>query len=641
METFSGNYFEPFVSNAIPILWRFVLGPLFLEDDFANTVQDTIPLFTPASDYNSLFAERNSQLIWGRHGNDSLVGFDPVAARPGQWQIDLIFGDFVDENFPDSLGIVGQDLDRIARNWQDRFILGDWQQPYYLDSQSFNLWGLNQFALIADFGPNHDLIQLHGTPEDYRLVDSPLGTAIFWQQETKSDLIAFLPGAFQLSLSDRAFQFEGNTPPPGPIIEEARQIGTVGTDFIFDSTVDAGGNVYVGGGTTGSLEGSISGTRDAWLAKLDSNGNQLWTQQFGTTEVETAWAIANDGSNTYVVGDTSGDLGNTNQGGRDVYLTKFDSDGNQLWSQQFGSPSFDQSFGVTTDDRGNIYVSGQTIGDVGGPNNNVGQNFGSSEAEQSSLFRTTDSFIAKFDSEGNQQWIEQFGTVELEDVYNVAVDRDGNVFAGGPTTGQFEEEDAKFYDTVLVKLDQDGQIEWTEQFGGPDYEFLWDIDTDTDGNVYATGWTLGDLGGENLGSFDTWIAKYDTNGDRQWIRQFGTSGDDGSGFYFGSIDVDANNDIFLTGSTDGNLGGENAGSYDAWVAKYDSDGSQVWLEQFGTPDYDVGGSVTADGAGNLYVTGVTEGSLGDINAGAVDGWIVKLDAASGTWRDFSGDAVDI
>ena len=635
MKAVNGNYFEPFFLNAISIFFD-VVGPIGFKDNFANSVQDTILAFTPASDYNYLLAELNSQFIWGRHGNDSLVSFDPVAARPGQWQIDIFLGDFVDEQIYQSLGIFAEDLERTPRNWQDRFILGDWQQPYYVESQILNFLGLNQFAFIADFNPNQDLIQLHGTPKDYQLVSSPLGTAIFWRQFPAPDLIAFLPGVFSLNLNDQSFQFEGDTPPPGPILEKAKQIGTVGTDFIFDSTVDAAGNIYVGGGTTGSIGGSILGPRDAWLAKFDSNGNQLWSQQFGTAGVETAWALANDGSNIYVVGDTSGDLGNSNQGGRDVYLAKFDSDGNQQWIQQLGSFSLEQSFGITTDKKGNIYVSGQSLGDLGGPNKNVGQNLGSTEATQSSIVPTTDSFVTKFDSDGNQLWIEKFGTAELDDFYNIAIDQDGNVFAGGPTMSNLEGEDAELYDSWLVKLDNDGQLEWLEQFGTPDYEFLWDIDTDTEGNVYATGWTLGNLGGENAGSYDTWLAKYDSKGNQLWIEQFGTSGDDSS--LLGGIDVDSNDNIFLTGYTDGNLGGPNAGFYDAWVAKYDNDGNQLWIEQFGTPDYDVGLTVTTDISGNLYVTGFTEGSLGDINAGATDGWIAKLDAESGTFQDFSGNA---
>ncbi len=633
MSTFNNNFFDPFLE-----VLRNVLRPVIFSDNLSNLLLEIADIFTPSSNYNALRAEQEIDIVWGRHGNDSLIDFAPGAEQSGQRQIDIFFGDFVDEEIYELLGFVGEDLERTPRDWKDRFILGDWQQPYYVDDPPF-IFGLNQFAVIADFSPSQDLIQLHGTPQDYHLVSSPLGTAIFWQQGTVPDLIALLPGVSGLSLEGDSFEFQGDTPPPGPVLEEAQQIGTAGIDFLFGSTVDPEGNVYVGGGTGGSLAGANLGPRDAWLAKFDSNGNQLWSTQFGTAEIENSWAIANDGSNIYVVGETSGDLANTNQGGRDVYLAKFDSDGNQLWLKQFGSSSFDQPFSVNIDSGGNIYISGYTGGDLGGPNNNRGQNFlNSTEANHSTLVQTTDSYVTKFDSDGNQLWIKQFGTDELEDNYGLAIDKDDNIFSGGTTLGDFGGESAGLYDGWLVKLDSDGKQLWTQQFGTPDYEFLWDLDTDSEGNVYATGWTLGDLGGENAGSYDAWVTKYDRNGNQVWIEQFGTGGDDAS--YFDGIEVDSNDNIFLTGYTDSDLGGPNAGSYDAWVAKYDSDGKQLWLQQFGTPDYDVGITVTADSAGSLYVAGLTEGSLGDTNNGSVDGWVAKLDAESGTLQDFSGDAFD-
>ena len=415
MKEFNNNFFDLFLN---------VIRNVVFSDIIHNLILENIDILTPASDYNYL-TDRESEIIWGRHGNDSLVGFDPGAERPGQRQINIFFGDLVDEEFYELFGLVGEDLERTPRDWKDRFILGDWQQPYYVDDPPL-AFGLNQFAVIADFSPSQDLIQLHGSPQDYHLVGSPLGTALFWQQETVPDLVALFPGVSGLSLDGPSFQFEGDTPPPGPVLKEAQQIGTAGIDLVFSSTADSEGNVYVGGGTSGSLAGPKLGPKDAWLAKLDSNGNQLWSEQFGTAGIESVWAIANDGSNIYVVGDTSGNLGNTNQGGRDVYLTKFDSDGNQLWIQQFGTSKMDLSYAVTTDSRGHIYINGFTYGDLGGLNNNTGQNFfNNTEAKFSAFVPTGDSFVAKFDSDGNQLWIQQFGTVEVEDSYGVAVDKDG------------------------------------------------------------------------------------------------------------------------------------------------------------------------------------------------------------------------
>ncbi len=105
---------------------------------------------TPSSDYNAQSGDRESKIMWGRHGNDSLIDFDPGVARPGQRQIDIFFGDFVDEEIYELLDLVGEDLERTPRDWKDRFILGDWQQPYYVDGRPLT-FGLNQFALIADF----------------------------------------------------------------------------------------------------------------------------------------------------------------------------------------------------------------------------------------------------------------------------------------------------------------------------------------------------------------------------------------------------------------------------------------------------------------------------------------------------------
>lgn len=100
--------------------------------------------------------------------------------------------------------------------------------------------------------------------------------------------------------------------------------------------------------------------------------------------------------------------------------------------------------------------------------------------------------------------------------------------------------------------------------------------------------------------------------------------------------VDSNGNIFLVGYTNNNLGGKNAGSNDAWIAKYDSEGNQLWIQQFGTSKSDAATSVTLDQFGNVYVTGTSEGSFGGINAGSIDSWIAKLDSESGTLQDFSG-----
>ena len=549
----------------------------------------------PGSDYIATIPGKS--IYWGRDGNDNLL---LVSDADNPLQIDLAIGDVTDT-----------ESEATPRDWQDRFILGDWHRPYYVSNLPIPL-GLNQFAVIADFEPSQDIIPLHGDPENYQLVTTPVGSALFWKQFPAPDLVALFTSASDLSLESDYFQFEGDAPPGGPVLETTEQLGTDEVDILTSSTTDSLGNVYVAGGTKDNI----------LVAKYDNNGNQLWIEDFGTSDYETATDIVSDREgNLYLVGLTNGDLAEANAGPFDVWLAKYDSDGNQLWIEQFGTEFTDLSYGINLDSNGNVYLSGHSAKEA-------------SDDEEVSLFgRTIDSWVTKYDSDGNRLWFTEFEKNNPDEAYGVVVDSNDNVYATGWTTGDFGGENAGLYDIWLAQLDSDGNPLWEEQFGSEDYEFPWGIDTDSQGNIYTAGWTLGDLGEANAGSYDPWLAKYDSEGNQLWIRQFGTSEDDG--LYFGGIEVDSNDDIFLTGYTDNNLGGANAGSYDAWVAKYDSDGNQLSIQQFGTPELDYASNISADNSGNLYVTGITEGSLGDLNAGAIDSWIAKLDAESGILKDFS------
>lgn len=602
------------------------------DENFPNTFAQYANIVTSGSDINiaSPADDEEIKLVWGRHGSDQMIGYNPDAGANGEERIDLLLGDFIDEQlFASTPG--------PYRSWRDTFVLGDWKQAYYFENDE--TLGTNQFALITDFNPSEDVVQLHGTADDYELVETSQGTAIFLRQENSLDLIGVIGGVSPESLDLKAdyFDYQGNTPPETSL-DQAEQIGTDSTDYLFNSSVDAEGNLYVGGGTDGSLAEQNVGARDAWLSKYDSQGNQQWTKQLGSSEAEFIWDIhtdTNEGS-TYVTGNTSGELGgNTSQGGVDVFLAKYDSDGNQEWIKQIGTPTFEDYTSVTTDDSGNIYLSGHSVGNLGGENANQGDSLGQGV---DGGIPSTDPYVIKFDNNGNELWRTQLGSVTLDDNWGLATDQDSNVFIGGNTKGDFGGKNASSggeYDAWIGKLDSDGNEKWVEQFGTTDYDFLWDIETDSEGNLYAAGWTLGDLGGANTGSYDIWLAKYDTDGNQQWIKQFGTSGDDAT--FADGIEIDSQDNVFLTGYTDGNLGGTNAGSSDAWAAKYDSDGNQKWIQQFGTSEYDSASTVSADTYGNLYVSGNTGGSLGDSNAGSYDGWVTKLEADTGAIQDFSGN----
>jgi len=149
------------------------------------------------------------------------------------------------------------------------------------------------------------------------------------------------------------------------------------------------------------------------------------------------------------------------------------------------------------------------------------------------------------------------------------------------------------------------------------------VAADSWGNVVISGRTDGSLGAANLGGNDAFLAKYDPAGNLLWTEQLGTSdGEDAN-----SVAVDASGNAFISGTTNGNLGGTHSGAQDAFVARYDPAGNRLWTEQLGTRSEDRSYSVAADGLGNVFISGRTWGNLGGTNAGSWDAFLVKFAAA--------------
>ena len=82
------------------------------------------------------------------------------------------------------------------------------------------------------------------------------------------------------------------------------------------------------------------------------------------------------------------------------------------------------------------------------------------------------------------------------------------------------------------------------------------------------------------------------------------------------------------GRTLGSLGGPNAGTFDSWIAHYDTSGNQTWITQFGTSEWDTALALAPDGAGGVMVAGGTSGSLGGPNAGNFDAFLARYGEAS-------------
>ncbi len=218
------------------------------------------------------------------------------------------------------------------------------------------------------------------------------------------------------------------------------------------------------------------------------------------------------------------------------------------------------------------------------------------------------------------EWTKQLGTSGDDISFGVSSDGLGNVYISGFTGGSLGGPHAGYADAFLSKYDSDGNFQWTAQLGTSGDDQSFGVTSDGLGNVYISGTTEGSLGGTNAGLGDAFLSKYDSNGNFQWTSQLGTSSADGSN----GVSSDGLGNAYISGYTRGSLDGTSSGSFDAFLSKYDSSGNLLWTEQLGTSSSDYSTGVSSDGLGNVYISGETLGSFGRTSAGGRDAFIVKF-----------------
>ena len=394
--------------------------------------------------------------------------------------------------------------------------------------------------------------------------------------------------------------------PPGAL-RWTQQFGTAATDIAYGVATDANGNVYVAGATTGDLEGSSAGTEDAFLRAYDPNGNDRWTRQFGTTSFDRATGVATDANgNIYVTGTTFGGLVGTSNGNGDAFLLAFDPSGTVAWTRQFGTVGNDFAYGVATDANGNIYVIGYTTGDLDSPDAGG-----------------ADTFLRAYDAEGNVRWTRQFftrfdGFPDLT-AYAIAAEANGNVYVAGSTNADLDGPRAGFEDAFLRAYDTEGNVRWTRQFGTIVGEFAVGVAVDASGNAYLVGYTFCSFNcTQEDRDTDLFLRAYAPDGTLRWTRDFGTSAfdDDATG-----VATDTDGNVYVTGRTGGTLGDTTEGGEDAFLRAYDADGNVRWTRQFGTSTFDSAQAVATGTNRNVYVTGTTDGTLEGTSAGGLDGFL--------------------
>jgi uncharacterized delta-60 repeat protein len=338
-----------------------------------------------------------------------------------------------------------------------------------------------------------------------------------------------------------------------------------------------------------------------------------WTQLLGPSGTERARSVAtaSDGS-IYITGYTTGNLdGKTKIGWIDAFLSKYNSNGSKAWTQLLGSSAVDEASSVATASDGSIYIAGYTWGNLDGKTNSG----------------FADVFLSKYNSNGSKAWTQLLGSSAADDARSVATASDGSIYIAGYTYGNLDgKTNSGFADVFLSKYNSNGSKAWTQLLGSSAADDASSVTTASDGSIYITGYTFGNLDGKtNSGGYDAFLSKYNSNGSKAWTQLLGLSAYDEAH----SVTTASDGSIYIAGYTGGNLDAKtNSGVNDVFLSKFNGDGSKAWTQLLGSSAADDASSVTTASDGSIYITGYTYGNLdGKTNSGDTDAFISKFSDA--------------
>lgn len=354
-----------------------------------------------------------------------------------------------------------------------------------------------------------------------------------------------------------------------PAFDWVKNIGGTGTDVGTEITSDSDGNVIV----CGRFETTIDADPGA-----------------GTTSLVSA-------------------------GSFDMVVIKFDPTGQFIWAKKVGGTGFDEFTNVECDASGNVILVGYFEGTVDlDPNAGV-----NSVTTQGS----SDLYVLKLSPEGETLWMHEINGAAGESSGGLSVTGSGNIFVSGGFLGTTNFSStvsltsAGENDAYVMKLNPDGTLSWVKQIGSTSFDYAWDLDTYTNGDVVLAGRFrdvvdfnpgVATANATSSGLNDGFVVKLNSNGDYVWHNTFGGTGFD----EVWAIATDLNNNTFTYGFFSGTAdlapgaavqNFTSNGTDDLFIQKYDPSGTMLWVKAFGGSELENSYDIATDSEGNVVVIG--------------------------------------
>jgi Secretion system C-terminal sorting domain len=315
---------------------------------------------------------------------------------------------------------------------------------------------------------------------------------------------------------------------PDGTVEWATSFGGVIDDYSMAISLDDANNIYVAGSYSISINFTdtiinSAGTTAAIVVKFDPNGNFVWARQFTGNGYDVCYDLKCVNNNVYVTGifsdtltvDPSNIL--MSNGGQDVFVAKLDTSGNVAWARSGGGNNEDISRGVGIDGSDNVYITGSF------------RNSPTFGAFNMTSYGSRDIFLVKYNSSGTEQWIRQIGGSVSDATSGIDVNSSGDSYVVGRVStavnvGTFT--NIGYGGALIAKFDINGNFEWISQGYGTNDCIWYDVSVDDFGKAYVIG-SFQDtafFGNDTLLGTGAFVYKgifgcYSSNGTLHWIKQ--------------------------------------------------------------------------------------------------------------------------
>ncbi len=348
----------------------------------------------------------------------------------------------------------------------------------------------------------------------------------------------------------------------------ARTLGGESRDIAFSCVYFS--NAYYILGYTSSTTGDFStskGGDDAILIKMDLNGNPQWMKRFGGTNNDALFELAlSSDQKIYAIGRSSSNDGDVPMGVsskvQDIWMAKFDPNGQLLQSHTYGNMGNDQGFDIEVDASNNIFVTG-VLGftDL---NSSPANDFDLSHGDE-------DAFIMKLNAQGQKLWSKTIGGGGKDQGTSVALTSDGGVMANVQLNSQdvAGTNNLGGADGLVIRYNSTGQMSWQTRIGGSGDDKIEEIISLGNGKYMSSGSSTSNFfdASKPNGNADGWVCLMNDSGGIEWQSSFGGTKDD----FIYCVIPSGNNKYYFSGKTQSqdipgtNFGG---GIDDAWYGSF-------------------------------------------------------------------------